>query len=587
LNILNIVDWRKRISSILNWFIILVAGLAIFALIAEYGFYTSASRFFLHQAQLFFIFAINFIILIKFLLTHNRILYLKNNRGYFLLSAALILIFSVIYFFGSPKFLDIFLERFLGIKTFYFSIQFYLFVFILLSIANVNTTITALRGTLLRPIFLIPLSFALIIFIGTMFLMFPRAVHFGDKISRIDALFTATSATCVTGLIVQNTGTYFSRFGQLIILLLIQIGGLGIVTFTTFFSLILGRQLGLREQAFLGDALNLSNWHKAGRLVVRILLFTFIIEGMGILLIYRQFVSYFGPIFHNFYLSVFHAVSAFNNAGFSLFSDNLASFKGNISVNLIITTLIILGGLGFPVLFELFRWLKNKITKQKKAISFNAKVVSIATLCLILGGTILIYLFENNHLAGFSFTEKILGSYFQSVTARTAGFNTINIGALAPVTVLVLIFLMFIGASPASTGGGIKTSTFAVLLATIKSWFGGRSSVRMFKRSLSNVVVRQALLVFILALVWVSVCIFILVQTEKANLLDLIFEEVSAFGTVGLSRGVTSQLTDIGKLIIIISMFVGRVGPATIAIYILEKGISESYKYPEEKINIG
>ncbi len=581
------MDWRKRLSSILNWFIVLVAVLALAALIIEYGFYSSAGRFFLHQAQFIFVVIVNFLILTKFLLAHNRVLYLKNKRGYFLLSAALILIFFIIYFFGSPKFLDNFLERFLGIKTFHFAVQFYLFLFVLLGIANVNESISALRGTLLRPIFLIPLSFALIIFIGTMFLMFPRAVHFGEKIPWVDALFTATSATCVTGLIVQNTGTYFSRFGQLIILFLIQIGGLGIVTFTTFFSLILGRQLGLREQAFLGDALNLSNWHKAGRLVIRILLFTFIIEGIGILLLYQQFVSYFGPIFHNFYLSVFHAVSAFNNAGLSLFSDNLTSFKGNVGVNLIITTLIILGGLGFPVLFELSRWLKNKITKQKKAISFNAKVVLITTLCLILGGAILIYFFENNRLSGFSFTEKILSSYFQSVTARTAGFNTINVGALAPATALIIIFLMFIGASPASTGGGIKTSTFAVLIATIKSWLSGSSSVRMFKRGLSSIIIRQALLVFILALVWVSICVFILVQTEKANLLDIIFEEVSAFGTVGLSRGLTSQLTDIGKLIIIMSMFVGRVGPAAIAIYILEKGISERYKYPEEKINIG
>jgi len=581
------VDWRKRISSILNWFIILVAGLAIFALITEYGFYTSVSRFFLHQAQLFLIFAINFLILIKFLLAHNRILYLKNKRGYFLLSAALILILLAIHFIGSPEFLDNFLEKFLGIKTFHFSVQFYLFVFVLLGIANVNATITALRGTLVRPIFLIPLSFALIIFIGTMFLMFPRAVHFGEKIPWVDALFTATSATCVTGLIIQDTGTYFSRFGQLIILLLIQIGGLGIVTFTTFFSLILGRQLGLREQAFLGDALNLSNWHKAGRLVIRILLFTFVIEGLGILLLYWQFIPRFGSIFHNFYLSAFHVISAFNNAGFSLFSDSLESFKSNVNINLIITTLIILGGLGFPVLFELFHYFKDKITKQRRVISFNAKVILITTLCLIFSGAILIYLFENNRLAGFSFTEKILGSYFQSVTARTAGFNTIDVGGLASATVFILIFLMFIGASPASAGGGIKTTALATLLATVKSWFMGRPSAEIFKRRLSETVVRQALMLFILALVWVSICVFILSLTEKADLLDIIFEEVSAFGTVGLSRGITFQLTDIGKLIIIMSMFVGRVGPVALAVYILERGVNKHYKYPEGKINIG
>ncbi|MGC9048807.1 MAG: TrkH family potassium uptake protein [Patescibacteria group bacterium] len=555
--------------------------------ILEYGFYSFEYRLTLHQIQIFAAGFLNLTILLKLLLASRRLIYLKNNRGYLALIIILLILTNLINTYGLPKPVIDFLTRFPQVSPYVFAVQLYLILFICLVFANINCWISKFRGTILKPLILIPITFALIILIGTLLLLLPRAVRSSEEISLIDALFTATSATCVTGLTVQNTGLYFSRLGQLIILFLIQIGGLGIMTFTTFFGLILGREFGLRERAFLGEALNISAWYKVGKLVIKILLFVFLIELIGTVLLYIQFTPYYGPIFHNFYLSLFHSVSAFCNAGFSLFSNSFMDFQNNLGINLTITLLIIIGGLGFPAIFDLLNWFRSKIKKEKKFLTLHSRTVLITTLILIVGGGFLIFIFENSHLNHLSLSDKLLVSYFQSVTTRTAGFSTLSIGNLLPATALILIVLMFIGASPGSTGGGIKTSTLAVIIATLKSWLTGRSSVRLFKRSLVPIVIRQAFTIFSLALLWISLCTLVLSQTEKTNLLDALFEVVSAFGTVGLSRGITANLTTIGKLIIILTMFVGRIGPLTLSIYIAKKGISEPFKYPEDKVIIG
>lgn len=582
------MSWRKRLTNFCNWLIGLTLILVIITLILEYGFYSANYRFYLHQIQSFAAGFLNFCILLKLFLAFNRRIYIKNNRGYIALFIIFFILTSLIDIYGLPNFIATLLKKFPKIDSYNFAVQIYLIFFICLVLANINRWITKLRGTVLRPIILIPITFALIILIGTFLLLLPRSVQFDQKeISLVDALFTATSATCVTGLTVQNIGLYFSRLGQLIILCLIQIGGLGIMTFTTFFGLILGREFGLRERAFLSEALNISTWHKIGELVIKILLFVFLVEVIGAALLYIQFIPYYGPIFHNFYLSIFHSISAFCNAGFSLFTDSFTNFQSNFGLNLTITFLIIIGGLGFPVIFNLLNYFWGKIKKEKKFLNLHSRTVLITTLVLILGGTFLIFLFENSRFNNLSFGDKLLVSYFQSVTARTAGFNTLSIGNLLPATTLILIILMFIGASPGSTGGGIKTSTFATIIATLKSWLAGRPSVRLFKRSLEPIIIRQAFIIFFLALLWVSLGTLILSQIEKVSLLDALFEVVSAFGTVGLSRGITQDLTTIGKLVIILTMFIGRIGPLTLSIYIAKKGISESYKYPEEKVIIG
>lgn len=582
------MSWRKRLTNFCNWLIGLALIIVILTLILEYGFYSEDYRFYLHYFQPLIAGFLNLMILVRLFLAFNRQIFIRNNRGYIILVIIFLIVSSLINKYGLPKLISDFLKKFPKIDAYHFAVQLYLLFFICLVFANINRWITKLRGTILRPIILIPITFALIILIGTFLLLLPRAVKSSqEEISIIDALFTATSATCVTGLTVKDIGSYFSRFGQLIILFLIQIGGLGIMTFTTFFGLILGRQLSLREQAFLGEALGSSAWHNVGRLVLKILFFVFLIEGLGTLLLYWQFIPYFGAIFHNFYLSVFHSISAFCNAGFSLFSNSFVNFQGNLGLNLTITLLIIIGGLGFPVIFDLLNWFWGRVRKEKKFLTLHSKTVLVTTLILILGGAFLIFIFENNRLNHLSFGNKLLVSYFQSVTTRTAGFNTITIGSLFPTTALILIILMFIGASPGSTGGGIKTTTFVTLLATLKSWLVGRSSVRLFKRSLESIVIRQAFIIFSLALFWVFLGTLILSLSEKTNLLDALFEIVSAFGTVGLSRGITAHLTNIGKLIIIVTMFIGRIGPLTLSIYVAKKGISEPFKYPEDKIIIG
>ena len=582
------MPWRKSLTKFCNFLIGITCFIVAFSLILEYGFHSGEFHFYLHRIQLFAAVFLILIYFIKLFLAPKPFTFLRNKRGYFALIIIFLTAAYLIDIYSPPKFIIDFLERFPEVSPLIFVIQLYLILFICLIFANINQWINQLKGTILRPIIFIPVIFALIILVGTLLLLLPRAVHSGqENISFIDALFTATSATCVTGLIVKGTGLYFSRLGQLIILALIQIGGLGIMTITTFFGLILGRQLGLREQAFLGEALGNSAWHHVGRLVIKILLFVFLIEGVGAVLLYFQFLPYFGAIFHNLYLSVFHAVSAFNNAGFSLFADSFMAFKSHLGINLIITSLIIIGGLGFPVIFDLFGWFGSKIKKEKRFLTLHSRTVLLATLILIIFGATLLFIFENSRMSGENISHKILVSYFQSVTARTAGFNTISIGWLAPPAALILIILMFIGASPGSTGGGIKTSAFATILVTIKSWLVGRPSVRLFKRSLAPIVIRQAFIIFFLAILLIGLSTLILSRTEKAGLLDIVFEETSAFGTVGLSRGLTSNLTEIGKLVIIITMFLGRVGPLTLAIYLAQRGIVEKYKYPEDKVIVG
>ncbi len=580
--------FRIKFSTFLSQLVGICLGLVILSLIAEYGFYSSAFSFILHQVQIIVAGVLIFSLLCRWLIAQNRTIFIRENQGHFILIFVFLLILGWIRHFPTPDFLENFLIKFLRINITTFGIQLYLVIYIILSLGRLNKYFSLIGGRLSNPVVLIPMVFAILILIGTLFLLLPRATSVGKPISFIDALFTATSATCVTGLIVKDIGTDFSRFGQIIVLTLIQIGALGIMTFTTFFGLILGRQLGIKEQILLKDVFSLETLGRIGRLVLGILLLTFIIEIIGAGLLFWAFIPYFGLNLHNFYLSVFHSISAFGNAGFSLFGDNFVRFQGHLGINLIITTLIILGGLGFMVIFDLGRWLKRRIKRQRSSLSLHSKVVLVVSILLIIVGTIFIFIRENNSaLAGLSFKNKILGSYFQSVTARTAGFNTLPIAKFAPFSVLLLIILMFVGASPGSTGGGIKTSTLGVIFATIKSWMKGFRSVRIFRRTLSRVAINQAFCILFLSLIWAIVAVFILLQTEQGEVVDIIFEEISALGTVGLSRGITSDLSLIGKIIIITSMFWGRLAPLVIAIHVANKSAVEKYNYPEEKIVLG
>ncbi|OGW75925.1 MAG: hypothetical protein A2Z72_08795 [Omnitrophica bacterium RBG_13_46_9] len=440
---------------------------------------------------------------------------------------------------------------------------------------------------------IIIVSFLCAIFVGTLLLSAPFATQTRERMPLIDSLFTATSATCVTGLIVRDTGTYFSGFGRLVILILLQMGGLGIMTFSTLFAVILGKKLTIKDDLIIQRTMAPNKVQNLATLIKYIVFITLGVEFLGALCLFLRWINIADwPLRKIFVNSVFHAISAFCNAGLSLFPTSFSEFLGDPYINLIMIFLIVIGGMGFVVVIELFRMARKGPARH---ITIQTKVAITVSLCLIVIGALFFFLVEGNKaMAGFTLKEKVFGSVFQSVTTRTAGFNSLNIGSLAVPTLCFFAFLMFVGASPGSTGGGIKTCTFGVIVATFFSMLRNRDRVFMFKRTIPKEVVRKSLVVLFLAMGWIFIAILLLAITEngKTTLLSnfflrILFEVVSAFGTVGLSTGITPMLSTAGKLVIILTMFIGRVGPLTVALAVALQRDKSFYVYPEEKIMIG
>lgn len=435
----------------------------------------------------------------------------------------------------------------------------------------------------LPPAKLLTLSFAALILAGSLLLWMPWSSNERGT-SYIDALFTATSAVCVTGLTVVNTAAHWSLVGKVIILLLIQAGGLGVMTIATLFAFLMGKRISLKERILIQEALGQFTLAGVVRLTRYILLVTMIIEGVGAILLTARLAASM-PLVKAAWYGVFHAVSAFCNAGFDIFGDSLVRFVSDPIVNMVITGLIITGGIGFTVIVEIYRLLV-----ARERLSFHAKLVLKVTALLIVSGTLLIWLLERSNpltIASLPVPSQLLASYFQSVTARTAGFNTIDIGSVRPATALILICLMFIGASPGGTGGGIKTSTAAVVVAAMYAVASGKNDVEIHDRRIPQVIVMRALCLAALSLCLVVGTTLLLSVVQPEGTLPLTFEAVSAFGTVGLSMGVTPKLTTLGKLFLIVTMFAGRVGPLTLAMAVLAEQNHAGVKHPEEKILVG
>ncbi|MDD4364031.1 MAG: TrkH family potassium uptake protein [Atribacterota bacterium] len=435
----------------------------------------------------------------------------------------------------------------------------------------------------LTPNQILVLGFLGIISIGTYLLQHPISSSSGISIELLDALFTATSATCVTGLIVLDTGKDFSLFGQWVILILFQIGGLGIMTFSTMFAFLLGRKISLRQRLLIQESLNQFSIGGLVRLAKYIIVFTIFFEGLGTLLLYINW-SNLTSVHNHLFLSFFHAVSAFCNAGFSLFSDSLEQFNLNIGINLIFLILIVFGGIGFLVLVELFEFPK------KHRLSLHSKLVLVVTIVLLITGAVGIYLLEKNNSATLQpmlLKGRILTSLFQSTTARTAGFNTISVEQLGNSTLFFLIILMFIGASPTSTGGGIKTTTFSIAFLWMYYTLKGRRHLYLFCRQISSTIMNKAWAILMLSLSWTLMMTLLISYYEKFDFIELFFEIISAFGTVGLSTGITSQLSPAGKIIIILTMFLGRLGPLSLALSLIINRHPESIQYPEGHIMVG
>lgn len=449
----------------------------------------------------------------------------------------------------------------------------------------------------LSPPQAIAVSFLSIILLGTILLSLPVATTAEGRLPFTDALFTATSATCVTGLIVRDTGTYFSLFGQIVILILMQLGGLGLMTFSTLFAILLGKKLTIKENVVIQTALDQHSIEGIPELLKMIVSITFAIELVGATVLFARWLPLFDQdILKTLYYSIFHSVSAFCNAGFSLFSTSLEGFRNDMTINIIFMALIILGGLGFIVLIDFPRlnpWRSNK-TQIPSRVGLHTKVVLVASLTLIAVGMIFLFLFEyKNALAGAPLKEKILASSFQAVTPRTAGFSTMNIGQLMPQSHLLLMFLMIIGASPGGTGGGIKTVTFCVLLASFVAFFRNRDRISMFKRTLPKIIFRRAFLILSLAIGWlfiftVAVCFIERVHWSDPNFFrNIMFEVISAFGTVGLSTGITQSLHWISKILLSMTMLFGRVGPLTLILAISLREERVMFTYPEERLMVG
>jgi trk system potassium uptake protein TrkH len=459
---------------------------------------------------------------------------------------------------------------------------------LLVLLGQQQSTLEVLRDFYRRPSWLIFASFASVIVIGTVLLTFPAASAGPTPVSPLDALFTATSATCVTGLIVLDTPNDLSLLGQGIVLALIQVGGLGIMVVSTFATLLLGGSLGLRGEQALSEMLDLGTASTAYRLTRFIVLSTLAVEGAGALLLTFFFWGQDGVagLGGAIWRGVFHAVSAFCNAGFALQTDSLVSLQGSTGAVLVFAALIVLGGLGFGVLSALLARLGGR---RGNPVSTQVKVVLAISAVLVVAGFALYALLEwNRTLAGLGVGGKLANALFQSVTLRTAGFNSVDFAALAPATVLFMMLFMFIGASPGSTGGGIKTTTLAVLLAALRSTVKPQEPVRLFDREIPEDVVFRSLAIVVISVLLVACGLFALLLCESQPFLTLAFEVVSAFGTVGLSLGATAQLGPVGKLFIIVVMFAGRIGPLTLALLLGTGGSRGAVcRYPRSRLMVG
>ncbi len=486
----------------------------------------------------------------------------------------------------------------------HFAVGIYLVVQVVIKVCRTTVNMAASGRNPTRTLIA---SFLVLILTGTGVLMLPRSAS-EENIGVVDALFTATSATCVTGLIVKDTGTDFSLMGQVVILALIQLGGLGIVVFGAVFALLLGQALSVREQVAMQDLLSARTLGRIGNMITFIFFGTLLIEGIGVLGLHGMWKDAPGGManIEPWFCSIFHSISAFCNAGFSLFKGSFIEYNRSWPVYGVVCPLIILGGLGFGVLYDLAnigadrvkRFFKKLFSKHyrfsmeaPKRVSLQSKIVLAVSAFMIVAGMFLIMLFERYTVGGdLSHNPGIRGAFFQSVTARTAGFNTVDISGLSGSSKLVLILLMFIGGSPGSTAGGIKTVTLAVVIMTAVAALRKRWEVEMFKRSVRVTVVGRAITVTLLFIAVLFTATLALTITEDSNGFDLMevgFEAASALGTVGLTTGITGSLTAAGKLIIIVVMLVGRLGPLTLLAALTFNLKPARYNYPAEAIIVG
>jgi trk system potassium uptake protein len=590
--------FQKTIGRSIDSWALLFSLLAVILVIYDFGFFgADHQENFIHGAYAY-VFTFFFLLYALRIIIHlpsgvsRPLLVVEFFTAGLLLVAAGFQIFSKPFFMPAPGWWDFFSSRF-----FIHALPLALLV---IEVSRGSIRLLRIR---FNPSLIYVLSFLFLIVIGTGLLLLPRATF--ESLSFVDALFTATSAVCVTGLVVLDPAVYFSPLGHGIILFLVQIGGLGVMVFTSFFGFFFQGSQTFQSQILLKDFVNEENLDKIFKTLLKILVFTFSVEVAGAIVIFQTFAGSGFEFSERIWYSVFHSVSAFCNAGFSVFPDGLfqttAGINTNFDLHLVIALLVVIGGIGFPVVINFYYFLKywlrntwNQLTGREKfhhiprVININSRIVVATTVALLVAGTFGFWFFENNNsLQGMNFYGKLVTSFFGAVTPRTAGFHTFDVSALALPTLLMFLFLMWVGASPSSTGGGIKTSTLALAFLNVWNLARGKENLEVFRREITSDSTRRAFAIIMMSVLVIGLAVFSLaIAQPHIPLRAIVFESISAFSTVGLSMGITPLLNDTGKMILVITMFVGRIGTITILVAIFRRLAGVRYRFPSEHIYI-
>ncbi len=581
-------DYRRVVLLILKLMLAFLAAVSVGSLIAEYGFYIDEDiKKITSKMPGYVLVALAVYYLLRTVLEIDRKKFVKTHR------VELFLVGIIILYLLLPKVIE---KLLLSINplllpetiAYVYLITTQILALVALGVEALNQTKKILYLNI-QPSVLLMLSFFVIIALGTLLLMMPKSTVNGS-INFIDALFTATSAVTVTGLVTLNTQSFFSTTGQVIILFLIQIGGLGIMTLTSFFAMSSGKSYNLKEYIAIQEILGEENISSIKKFIITIITTTFIIEVLGaVFIVYSGSVDFIKSPVDKIFFAVFHSVSAFCNAGFSLYGQNLAhhSLSLNVPFLSVVMFLIVVGGIGFPVLNDVGTNVLKRISGKRMKFRIHSKLVLLSSGILLFVGAFLFFAIEyNNILKENSIGEKLISALFHSVSTRTAGFNAVNVPDLSLATIFIMIALMWIGASPGSAGGGIKTTAFSLSLLNLYSIARGKPNVEIFKRQISSRDISKAFSTIIISMVYITMAVFLLTLTEPFEFEEILFEVISAASTVGLSEGITPYLSTTGKAIIIITMFIGRIGFLTFTFALFRSREIHNYDYVEEKIII-
>ncbi|MEJ8801460.1 TrkH family potassium uptake protein [Pontibacter sp. H249] len=569
--------------------------LAVVLLIIAHGVVESPLRLQMLFYAIDVIFAVFVIIyFLRILYTFERVKFLKRTWFEGILMGVILVNQVGTYLLGFPVVYNIFEGIGIPLSVEFYRVLVSLYMLVLLIIELLETKVH-LKTLQLKPSITFILSFLLLISIGTALFMLPKMTNAPEGMRFIDALFMATSASCITGLVVVDPGTYFTFSGQVVLLILVQLGGLGVMTFATFFASLMRQGISIKHHIALHEVMDSESLFSTKGLLRKLIILTLSIELIAVFLVFMSWgaEAKFESLSHKIFYSVFHAITGFTNAGFSLYPEGLYTepIRYSYALHLIMVALILLGGIGFPTLLDVFspRSMRRRLNAPWKNWKLLSRVTIYTSAALVAFGTIIFFLLEYyNSLSHLSFAEALVASIFQSVTTRSSGFNTVDMSSLASPTLLLLMFLMFIGASPGSMGGGIKTTTFTVIIISVIATIRNKRNIEIANRTIPAAVSYKAFAVFTFAALINLIFIFLLSITDSQfDFIRLAFEQVSAFGTVGLSTGITAGLSDMGKLLILSSMYIGRVGTLTVAVALSSRAYTTAYKYPATHLAIG